>query len=177
MKKGNMVPLLVMLCAMSVLVLAVGISFARFRENWTETIPFQPEEPENLVLHQDSQWLQEENTRQITFSLENTGADRAGGTIYGLVSEGIENSGKLSISLIREGLRYTAQAQPIVEGSALHKSFGNGWTYRFLDDEGQEIVWTLQSAQRLGFQLVVENSGEITYHSLIRLVAEKTESP
>lgn len=177
MKKWNMVPLLVMLCAIGVLVLTVGTSMARFRENWTETVPFQPGEVENLVLHQDSQWFQDQNSRTVTFSLENTGTESSTGAIYVLVSEGVENSGKLSITLTAQGRSYTAQAQPITEGSALHKSFGNGWAYRFLDDEGQEILWTLQSAQQKSFQLTVENSGEITYHSLIRLVAEKTEKP
>lgn len=177
MNKRNMFPLLVMLCVIGALILTVGVSQARFRENWTETLPFQPEGEENLVLHQDSNWVENQGLRQLTFSLKNTDTEASGGEIYVLVSNGIEDPDKLKITLITQGSRYTAQAQSIVPGSVLHKSFGDGWVYRFLDDQGQEKTWTLQPADLQTFVLTVENSEEIHYHSLMRLVAKKTQDP
>lgn len=176
MKKINMFPLLIMLCVIGAVILTVGVSQARFRENWTETLPFQPEEEEKLVLHQDSQWIEHQNTRRLAFSLENTGTEASNGKIYVLVSQGAEKAETLQITLTAQGQSYTAQAQAILEGSALHKSFGNGWVYRFLDDQGQEKVWSLQAAGQQAFQLTVENSEDLHYHSLLRLVAKKAES-
>ncbi len=177
MNKRNMFPLLVMLCVIGALILTVGFSQARFRENWTENLPFQPEGEENLVLNQDSNWVEDQGTRKLTFSLENTDTEVSGGKIYVLVSKGVEDPDKLDISLTAQGRRYTAQAQAIVPGSVLHKSFGDGWVYRFLDDQGQEKTWTLQPTDQQTFQLTVENSEEIYYHSLIRLVVKKTQNP
>lgn len=176
MKKRNMVPLLVMLCVIGTLILAVGVAQARFRENWTETLPFRPEGEENLILHQDGDWIEGEDLQKLTFSLENADSEAAAGELYVLVSEGVESPDKLEISLTADGVRYTAQAQPIVPGSALHRSFGNGWVYRFLDDQEQEKSWTLEAAERRTFVLTVENGTEMQYHSLIRLVAKKTQT-
>ena len=108
MNKRNMFPLLVMLCVIGALILTVGVSHARFRENWTETLPFQPEGEENLVLHQDGNWVEDQNTRQLAFSLENTDTEAATGTVYVLVSEGIESPDKLYITLTAQGQQYTA---------------------------------------------------------------------
>ena len=177
MKKRNMFPLLVMLCVIGALILTVGISQARFRENWTETLPFQPQGEENLVLHQDSNWVEDQGTRKLTFTLGNTDTEASGGQIYVLVSQGVEDPDKLEITLTAQGRQYTAQAQPIVPGSALHRSFGDGWAYRFLDDQGQEKTWTLQPAQEQTFYLTVESSEQIHYHSLMRLIVKKTQDP
>ena len=177
MNKRNMFPLLVMLCVIGALILTVGVSQARFRENWTETLPFQPEGEENLVLHQDSNWVEDQGTRKLTFSLENTDTEAAAGEIYVLVSKGIESPDKMNIILTVQGRNYTAQAQPIVPGSALHRSFGDGWAYRFLDSQGKEKAWKLEPADEQTFVLTVENSEEIQYHSLLRLVAKKTQTP
>lgn len=177
MNKRNMFPLLVMLCVIGALILTVGVSHARFRENWTETLPFQPEGEENLVLRQDGNWVEDQNTRQLAFSLENTDTEAATGTVYVLVSEGIESPDKLYITLTAQGQQYTAQAQPITEGSPLHKSFGDGWAFRFLDHEGQEKTWEFGPDERQNFVLTVESREEINYHSLLRLVAKKTQTP
>ena len=177
MNKRNMLPLLVMLCVIGALILTIGVSYARFRENWTETLPFQPEGEENLVLHQDSNWVETQDARELAFSLKNTDTEAATGAVYVLVSQGMESPDKLHITLTAQGRTYTGQAQSIVEGSALHKSFGDGWVYRFLDNQGQEITWELDPAQQQNFVLTVENREEINYHSLLRLVAKKIPSP
>ena len=102
MKQRNMVPLLVMLCVIGTLILTVGIAQARFRENWTETLPFRPEGEENLILRQDGDWISDQNVQKLTFSLENADTEAAAGELYVLVSEGIENPDKLVITLDQE---------------------------------------------------------------------------
>lgn len=176
MKQRNMVPLLVMLCVIGTLILTVGIAQARFRENWTETLPFRPEGEENLILRQDGDWISDQNVQKLTFSLENADTEAAAGELYVLVSAGIENPDKLVITLTDEDGQYTAQVQPIAPGSVLHRSFGDGWVYRFLDEQAQEKIWVLNAAATRNFVLNVENSEEIQYHSLIRLVAKKTQN-
>lgn len=176
MRKKNIFPLLVMLCVIGTLILTVGVAQARFRENWTETLPFQAEGNENLVLQQESGWVQTQTAQQVTFSLENTDTEVAAGEIYVLVSQGLENPDKLRITLTAEEKNYTAQAQAIVPGSALHRSFGNGWVYRFPDNQGQKTIWTLEPAGEQSFVLTVEADEEIHYHSLLRLVVQKTQT-
>lgn len=177
MNRRNMFPLLVMLCVVAALILTVGVSQARFLERWTETLPFQPAGEKNLILHQNSNWTEDQDGKKLMFSLENPDTEASEGEVYVLVSEGVENPDKLNIILTVQDRSYIAQAQPIAQGSALHKSFGDGWVYHFLDDQGQKKTWTLQPAGQQTFQLTVESSQEINYHSLLRLVAKKTQTP
>lgn len=177
MNRKYMFPLLIALCVIGALILTVGVSQARFMENWTEILPFQPREGKNLVLHQVSDWVEDQGAQKLMFSLENTDTEPSEGEVYILVSMGVESPDKLDIILTVQDRSYTAQGQPIVQGSALHRSFGDGWVYHFLDDQGQKETWTLQPSSQQTFQLTVESSEEINYHSLLRLVAKKTQTP
>ena len=64
-----------------------------------------------------------------------------------LCSLGLGNSGNLSAELIVDGQTYSAAAIPINTGSPVYASFGEGWTYCFLDENGHELRWELAGGQ------------------------------
>lgn len=42
---------------------------------------------------------------------------------------------------------FTAEVMRIPEKTALYYSFGDGWVFRFLDEEGEELTWILEGGQ------------------------------
>lgn len=173
MKKNNIFPLLVIGTLAAMLVLSVGITQARFRENLKETVPFRPEEAETLVLQEKTAWETVGNTSTLSFAVENTGDVRENGRVYMLASQGIQSGEKLTVTLTQAQQVYTAAAEPIPEGSTLYKSFGEGWIYRFFDGQGQELIWPVEANGQLTYQLSVKSNASIGYDSLIRVIAEK----
>lgn len=175
MKQGNKLALLGILCLVAV-VLTLGVAQARFRENLTEALPFQPHMPEDFILQQDAAWETTGKTSTLHFSLKNTAEHPQQGEIYLLASQGIQSGDALNVVLTHEGIRYAATAQRIPEGSVLHKNFGDGWVYRFLDGNGAELFWPVGAGEQQDYQVTVQSKTEISQHSLIRLVASKTEN-
>ena len=173
MKKNNILPLLVIGLMVGVLVLSIGLAQARYRENLKETVPFQVEEAETLTLREQTGWATNGNISTLTFSVENTGQERENGKIYMLASQGLQSGEKLTVTLTQSQQVYTAVAERIQEGSALYKSFGDGWIYRFLDGQGKEHTWPIEAGSQLTYQLKVQSNSEIGYDSLIRLIAAK----
>ena len=176
MKIKKLLALLGMLCLVGALVLTFAMAQARFRENITETLPFQPHMSEDFILQQGVTWEISGDKRTMSFSLKNTASYPQQGQIYLLASEGIQSGDTLGVVLVHQGIRYTATPQPIPEGSALHKNFGNGWIYRFLDGNGTDIPWTVEAGGQQSYEITVQSRNQIEQHSLIRLVATKTEN-
>ena len=176
MIKGNKFALLGILCVVTLL-LTVGATLARFRENVTDSLVFQPATPESLTLRSDSGWSTQGSVSRLSFTLENTTQQLETGKIYLLASMGIQSGDDLSIVLTHGENQYTAVAQPIEEGSAQYQSFGAGWVYRFLDEQGQELLWPMEAQSEKACLLTVESKENADYHSLLRLVATKIETP
>ena len=61
-------------------------------------------------------------------------------------------------------------AARIVSGSALHTTFGEGWIFRFEDDDGQELFWDLKGGELscIEMALILED-GTLTDASLLQL--------
>lgn len=176
MRKGNTFALLGILCVVTLL-LTVGATLARFRENATDSLVFQLATPESLTLRSDSGWSTQGSLSSLSFTLENTTQQPETGKIYLLASKGIQSGDDLSIVLTYGDNQYTAVAQPIEDGSALYHSFGSGWVYQFLDEQGQELLWPMEAQSKLACLLTVESKNDADYHSLLRLVATKVETP
>ena len=176
MMKGKKFALLGILCV-ATLLLTVGTTLARFRENVTDSLAFQSETPESLTLRSDSGWLTQGSVSALSFTLENTTQQLETGKIYLLASQGIQSGSNLQMILTCEENQYTAVAQAIKKGSALYQSFGAGWVYRFVDEQGQELLWPIQAQSERAYLLTVESENNGDYHSLLRLVATKSETP
>lgn len=63
-----------------------------------------------------------------------------------------------------------ATAARIVSGSALHTTFGEGWIFRFEDDDGRELFWDLKGGELscIEMALILED-GTLTDASLLQL--------
>lgn len=73
---------------------------------------------------------------------------------------------------------YAAYVMRIPENSALYHSFGDGWVFRFLDDEGQELTWTLEEGKLSCVELNITINGDVlagTSLFQLQIVAEQTD--
>lgn len=154
------------------LMVAVGVSFARYRTETKDGIIFHPYESgqiflgcmeENGFVCQQSTWQTGEEQLQLPFAISN-GADPDScstadqqARICLLVSLGAwqEQSGD-SVSLTVDGTVYTGVAQRITEGSTLHTQFGDGWAFRFVDEAGNEPVWELPGGQFTCIEMLLQ---------------------
>lgn len=55
---------------------------------------------------------------------------------------------------------YTATVTRIVQGTSLYNSFGDGWVFRFTDENGRELTWELEGGQFscITLELILEGS-------------------
>lgn len=61
---------------------------------------------------------------------------------------------------------YLAEVVPIAQDSVLHHTFGDGWVCRFLDEQGEELYWSLEGGvfdyKTLNLSIVLEDGQTIT---------------
>lgn len=55
----------------------------------------------------------------------------------------------------------TATVTPFIEGTALQLTYGDGWLYTFLDEEGEEVYWELPGGELSYVTLTVAATGEV----------------
>ena len=62
--------------------------------------------------------------------------------------------------LMEDGTKLQATATPIVEGTAMYVSHGEGWVYSFLDAEGEELTRNLAGGKLsyTSFTVTIENT-------------------
>lgn len=54
-----------------------------------------------------------------------------------------------------------ATVTPLIEGTALYHTYGEGWLYTFLDEEEKELFWELPGGQLSYVSLTVTINGEV----------------
>lgn len=65
---------------------------------------------------------------------------------------------------------FTAEVMRIPEKTALYYSFGDGWVFRFLDEEGEELTWILEGGQLSCVEMnITIDSAALTGTSLLQL--------
>ena len=154
---------IVALLVVGCLLMAVGVSFARYRDDLKGDIQIQPEQPaevylgcvaEGTFVNQQSAWTEIDGKMQLSFAVSNGIAQdsfsqqdqQARLRIVASLGAWSESTTD-TIYLTVDGQTYTAVAERIPEGSALHTQFGDGWILRFQDAQGEEPVWTLPAEQ------------------------------
>lgn len=73
---------------------------------------------------------------------------------------------------------YGAYVMRIPENSALYHSFGDGWVFRFLNDEGEELTWTLEEGKLSCVELNLTITGDAlagTSLFQLQIVAERED--
>ena len=79
------------------------------------------------------------------------------------------------LTLPGEETQITATITPITEGTALYHTHGGGWIYTFLDEEGEELSWTLPGGELSHVSLTVTMNAPPETLSLIQpMVTGKT---
>ena len=156
------------------LILSIGTTFARYRSDTEEAIIFEPRVPisvtvskltESAALDTKSEIAWEKQTdgsMLLNFAVSNAIIDAAGGTTYQeedirvrvrligtLAAWSEEQTGKViltdgTMTKDKELKEFTADIMRIPENTSLYYSFGDGWVFRFLDGEGEELTWILE---------------------------------
>lgn len=161
---------------------AVGVSFARYRSASGWEYQFQAQQSGSVLLgvmdggtftQKESAWVRVDDQLQLHFAVSNgTGADAFAALRQDVSIRVIASLGNWSdkLTLTVGENTYTATATAIRAGSALHRTFGDGWVLRFLDEQGNELHWTLSGAEweSIAMQLTLTGDG-LTDTSLLQL--------
>jgi len=158
------------------LMLSVGTAFARYR---TKLDPFEylfkPEagavvslwgldEAGNLTSLPGS-WSVGANGSSLAFGVSNEKSKQdLNFAVRIAVSSNVSNGSALPITLVPSGEEtgYIAKAIQIRQGSQLYEEFGAGWLYRFMDEEGKEMTWTLDGGKLSVFRGELMCTGNVT---------------
>lgn len=175
------------------LVLATGTVWARYRAVYDDTLTFQTRAPVTLRLGRTDPetngftagdpgpWVVEDGGLRLDFAVSNgtdperfeaedqtfrirlvTSLGMDAETVAIRLSDPAENAGE-ETEAGEQG--YTAQPVRITESSPLYQSFGDGWVYRFQNEAGQELAWTLEggvfSCVELELRIVSLDGGQI----------------
>lgn len=173
--------------AVAGLVLSIGTATARYRASWEKGLLFEPRGSAMPVLgvmeeygfdpEAEISWKVEPNQDAATleFALGNLNGDllpreetlRFRIRIIGSLSAWEEQAGARLIlrdgTLREDGTIWetAAKVTPIQKGTALYRSFGDGWVFEFLDEQGTECTWTLPGGDysTAAFSITLEGSG------------------
>lgn len=181
-----LLPILAAVLTVGCLTAAVGISFARYRQEHEAGISFQPEKKTAVYLgrmengqftEQKSTWIADEDGMTLSFAVSNATDAATAPTqtqylrIWLNVSLGAWASAEqMQISLTVDGQTYTGIAEPIAEGSANHTAFGAGWLVRFADESGAELRRCLRGGEQTIAEMTLHLQG-ISDTGLIRIQA------
>lgn len=164
-----------MLTLLLCLVLAVGTTWARYRYRETTEILFTQKTASQVYLwggvRADGSFsampvdlTTGAEGKEMTFLISN-GASNTEFSPYDqrarvrlLCSLGLGSSENLTAVLTVGGQTYSAAAMPIDTGSHAYTSFGEGWAYCFLDENGNELRWELAGGQLSTTQMKLQIS-------------------
>lgn len=124
--------------------LVVGnVTYARYRDAVSKEFSFTAKtatENGAIVVTSADGWQTTENGKALTFtlSLEGTPVEKRSAVLQ-LTATG-RLSPKTQVTLTAGDAVYTATATPIVAGSALYAQMGDGYVFRFTDENG-ELTW------------------------------------
>lgn len=156
--------LLVTLTLSLCLILSVGTALARYRYRETTELQFAQKNASKVYLwggirtdgsffSMPADLTNGANGQEIAFLISNGESAKKfspytqQAQVRLLCSLGLGDSNNLNTQLIVGEETYTAKAMPIDKGSPIYASFGEGWAYCFLDENGNELRWELIGGQ------------------------------
>lgn len=86
-------------------------------------------------------------------------------------TQGVADPATLSVVLMDNGSTYIAEPTEVQAGSAWHDDYGPGWTYRFYNDGGEELTWTLQGNVSTFREMTLTVSGAGKEPAMLTLLA------
>lgn len=165
------------ICLCICIVMGVGISFARYRNDFlTTSFWFASAASEVIVMHGEvtdeqreavnagtwpetpASWSYSGSQAKLRFSVSNgESAERFASrdqafSVELVTSLSVEDPEKLDVILTvpREDgtlVEYIGEAEELMEGTRYHTTYGDGWVYRFVDEEGNELSLPLKGGE------------------------------
>ena len=179
---------LLLLCCM---IVALGVTFARYHNGEKGSLTFRPYKDSQVCLgymdedsfvNAQNDWVQAEEQLQLSFAISYVSSNRKFAPADQVVclrvvaSLGVWNEEMSSpLSLTVGENTYIATPQRIAENSALYTQFGDGWVFRFYDDEENELQWELVGGQFSCIQGLLCVDAAVGDTSLLRLLAVAEE--
>lgn len=165
--------MLLLLCLAVVGGLLLGVTYGRYRQEYpTTSYKFIADSSDSLtlggVITQDwidkglwpqipSEWTLTDSGAQMEFSIRNCQSEKQyakrnqTATVRLATGLGIGAPENIKVTLsytqADETVTLTGQAEAISDGSLLHKTYGEGWIYRFYDTIGNEKIFSLSGGQ------------------------------
>lgn len=155
---------MILLC----LCLTIGIAYGRYRAQSVDNLPFVSDELEMVYLGrelsadgevdvQSANWVQENSVFAMEFLVCNGNSETKFAeqdqevSLSLLASGALLNGEEAVVELIvpTEGGEeaFLATVQPILKGSSYETKFGEGWVFRFLHEDKEEVTWTLKGGE------------------------------
>lgn len=118
-------------------------------------------------------WVTENNVTQLSFAVANGSDEKTYSTrdqkvlIRMVGSVGLGSTPPTLILTLppeegeTEAKTVTGTATALVEGTALHYTYGEGWLYTFLDTDGEELFWELPGGELSYIGLTVTIDGTV----------------
>lgn len=177
---------LTILCLCVCIVLSVGAAYARYQWEFPRrSYVFAPELPDNIFMcgsvpgewldhgnlpELGEKWISTDHGVKLDFGVTNGNAEHISQQKQSYVIRlaaglGIEDPEKLTVTLYwwdEEGELHweTGTAVPILEGSMLHASHGDGWVYEFHTERG-EIGFSLEGGRLAYHNYTITVSGDV----------------
>ena len=175
---------LTLLCLCSCILLSVGVAYGQYQWEFPRrSYVFAPELPDNIYMcgsvsgewleHGDllelgEKWIPTNNGVKLDFGVTNGDAEHISVQSYVIrlaASLSIEDPEKLSVTLYwwdsAGDIHWaTGVPTPILEGSALHASHGDGWVYQFRTERG-EVGFSLPGGSLAYANHTIAITGEV----------------
>lgn len=177
---------LLMMCLLLIAVLVTGVSLARYLQEFPPTsYQFVGESDDTVVVGGTMSdellaagivaavpggWTKDESGAKLEFSVVNASSVNNYAsrdqryTICLLAGLGIEDPDNLRVELCykKDGKEITLEglAEEIAENTVNHRTFGDGWTYRFYDEDNEEVHFALPGGELSykNFTLTIEGN-------------------
>lgn len=182
-------PFLTLALALLTLTLTLGTAYARYRAVSVSTLEVaNAAEMEQAYLLsadggflEDDTWSEEgEGVYSLRFRLSNAPSperyvQRDLNIALRVASTVSDRDGTAVLRLSVGGDEYIGEAKPITEGTVLWRQYGDGFLYRFFNEAGEELCWTLRGGcfSQTEMSLTVSGGVEGTVFTLMTVQAEK----
>lgn len=182
-------PFLTLALALLTLTLTLGTAYARYRAVSVSTLEVaNAAEMEQAYLLsadggflEDDAWSEEgEGVYSLHFRLSNAASperyvQRDLNIALRVASTVSDRDGTAVLRLSVGGDEYIGEGKPITKGTVLWRQYGDGFLYRFFNEAGEELCWTLRGGcfSQTEMSLTVSGGVEDTVFTLMTVQAEK----
>lgn len=104
-------------------------------------------------------------------SKENCSVSDQNASLVLFATVGIEDPEDVEITLSDGQSDYSAEASEVIDGSVWDNTYGSGWIYRFYNDAGEELSWSLSGGVFIYRQMRLTVKGTSESTAMLSLIA------